>query len=158
MQIIVIYFFSFFCTFYTSSQLFCEMGLYSNTLPQSGGVNVAKSLVTPLSSVHVSSGPSISSWSLSLIHKFSQAQSRGFPDRRSLEMNKHSYMRKYRKKKKVCVGGCLLSVLCVTYGNEMLKFWNVLHDSMERLLSLRFLWRVGDGISENPNEAAKCMI
>lgn len=92
------------------------MVLYYNTLPQSGGVNVAKSLVTPLSSVHVSSGLSISSWSLSLIHKFSQAQSRGFPDRRSLETNKHSFMSKYKKKRG---GGNLLSGLC------HLRKWNV---------------------------------
>lgn len=55
------------------------------TLPQSGGVSVANALDAPLSSMHFRSWLSPSSRSLSLIHKFSQIQSRGFPDRRSLE-------------------------------------------------------------------------
>lgn len=58
------------------------------TLPQSSRGKVPKVIISPLSSVHFSSWPSPSSCSLRLIHKFSQIQSRGFPDSRSLKKKK----------------------------------------------------------------------
>lgn len=109
--------------------------IYGVTLPQSGGVSVMKAWDSPLSSVHFRSWPSASSRSLSLIHKFSQTQSRGFPNRRSLENTKPWEASCFLAAQK------LTSFFFVvhTYGNAVSKFWKVLHDSVDRLLSLRFL-------------------
>lgn len=62
------------------------------TLPQSSRGKVPKVIISPLSSVHFSSWPSPSSCSLRLIHKFSQIQSRGFPDSRSLKKKKPQHV------------------------------------------------------------------
>lgn len=107
------------------------------TLPQSSRGKVPKVIISPLSSVHFSSWPSPSSCSLRLIHKFSQIQSRGFPDSRSLK--KKNPNTSIDVQSESGRSSNVTRTACGTYGCEMLKFWKVRQDNVERLLSLKFL-------------------